>query len=351
MIGRPDTGTSLLKTPTTPTTDPAQTLCGVAATAPSHRFARWLLPLGAAAALLPWTPPWGALLTGTAIALLLGNPFAKLTARLSKPLLQLAVVGLGAGVNLAIVGRVGLQGVGYTFAGLLTTFVLGALLAHWLGLAPRLAALISAGTSICGGSAIAAVSPAIGATAAETSASLATVFLLNGVALLIFPPLGTLAGLDPHAFGLWCALAIHDTSSVTGAAMTHGAEALATATTVKLARALWVVPVALAAGWWFARRNDGTGTTARRGVKPPLFIAGFVALSALFTFLPALAPAAPWIVHAARAALTLTLFLIGAGLDRASIRAVGARPFVHGVILWLLVGSGTLAALKLGWIR
>jgi len=318
---------------------------------PAQRTARWLLPLGGAASLLPWTPPWAALLAGTAIAVSLGNPYAKRTAKLSKPLLQLAVVGLGAGVNLAIVGRVGLQGVGYTFAGLFTTFVLGALLAHWLGLAPRLTTLIASGTGICGGSAIAAVSPAIGATAAETSASLATVFLLNGVALLIFPPLGTLAGLDPHAFGLWCALAIHDTSSVTGAAMTHGAEALATATTVKLARALWVVPVALAAGWWFARRNDGTGTTAKRGVKPPLFIAGFVALSALFTFLPAIAPAAPWIVRAARAALTLTLFLIGAGLDRASIRAVGARPFVHGVLLWLLVGSGTLAALKLGWIR
>ena len=107
----------------------------------------------------------------------------------------------------------------------------------------------------------------------------------------------------------------------------------------------------VAAGWWFARRNDGTGTTARRGVKPPLFIAGFVALSALFAFVPALGPAAPWIVRAARAALTLTLFLIGAGLDRASVRAVGARPFVQGVILWVLVGSGTLAALKLGWIH
>ena len=340
-----------MKTPPAPTTAAHQPQGRSVAPSPAQRLARWLLPLGAAASLLPWTPPWAALLAGTAIAISLGNPFAKLTAKLAKPLLQLAVVGLGAGVNLAIVGRVGLQGIGYTCAGLLATFVLGALLARWLHLAPRLAALISAGTGICGGSAIAAVAPAIGATAAETSASLATVFLLNGVALLIFPPLGTLAGLDPHAFGLWCALAIHDTSSVTGAALTHGAEALATATTVKLARALWVVPVALAAGWWFARRNDGTGTTARRGVKPPLFIAGFVALSAVFTFVPAFAPAAPWVVRAARAALTLTLFLIGAGLDRASVRAVGARPFVQGVILWVLVGSGTLAALKLGWIR
>lgn len=340
-----------MKTPTAILGDPTQTLCGVAATTPAHRLARWLLPLGAAASLLPWMPPWAALLAGTAIALALGNPCATLTARLSKPLLQLAVVGLGAGVNLAIVGRVGVQGLGYTIVGLLTAFAIGALLARWLGLEARLTALISAGTSICGGSAIAAVAPAIEAQPAETSAALATVFLLNGVALLVFPPLGTLAGLDPHSFGLWCALAIHDTSSVTGAALTHGAEALATATTVKLARALWIMPVALVLGWWFARRRGDAATSTCRRPKFPLFIAGFVALSAVFTFVPTLAPAAPWITRAARAALTLTLFFIGAGLDRASVRAVGARPFVHGLLLWLLVGSGTLAAIKAGWVH
>ncbi|HLP07046.1 MAG TPA: putative sulfate exporter family transporter [Opitutaceae bacterium] len=339
-----------MNTPIAPTADAAQTLCGVAATTPAHRAARWLLPLGALAALLPWTPPWAALLAGTALALSLGNPCARLTANLSKPLLQLAVVGLGAGMNLAIVGRVGLRGLGYTIVGLLATAALGTLLARWLQLRPRVAALITAGTGICGGSAIAAVAPAICATAAETSAALATVFLLNGVALLVFPPLGTLAGLDPHAFGLWCALAIHDTSSVTGAALTHGAEALATATTVKLARALWILPVALALGWWFAPRCCAGAECKPRGAKFPLFIAGFVALSALFTFVPALAPAAPWITRAARAALTLTLFLIGTGLDRASVRAVGARPFVHGLLLWLLAAGGTLVSIKLGWI-
>lgn len=340
-----------MKTLTATNADPAQTLCGVAPTTPAHRLARWLLPLGAAASLLPPTPPWAALLAGTAIALTLGNPCAGLTARLAKPLLQLAVVGLGAGVNLAIVGRVGVQGIGYTTVGLLTTFALGTFLARWLGLEARLTALISAGTGICGGSAIAAVAPAICATTAETSAALATVFLLNGVALLVFPPLGTLAGLDPHAFGLWCALAIHDTSSVTGAAMTHGAEALATATTVKLARALWIMPVALVLGWRFAPRCCAGADCKPRGPKFPFFIAGFVALSALFTFVPALAPAAPWITHAARAALTLTLFLIGSGLDRASVRAVGARPFVHGLLLWLLVAGGTLGAIKAGWVH
>ena len=331
------------------TFDP-RTLCGVSASS-AHPLARWLLPIGALLALLPWTPPWAALLAGTALALTLGNPCARATTRASKWLLQLAVIGLGAGVNLAIVARVGVQGLGYTVIGLLATFAVGTLLARWLRLTPRMGALICAGTGICGGSAIAAVAPAIEAEPAETSASLATIFLLNGVALLIFPPLGSLAGLNPHAFGLWCALAIHDTSSVTGAAMTHGPEALATATTVKLARALWIVPVALALGWWFARTRAVSAGARKRGVKVPWFIAGFVALSALFTFLPVAAPAAPWIVRGARIALTLTLFFIGAGLDRAAVRTVGARPFVHGLLLWLAVGSSTLAAIMLGWIR
>jgi uncharacterized integral membrane protein (TIGR00698 family) len=328
----------------------SRTLCGVSASS-AHPAARWLLPAGALLAVLPWTPPWAGLPVGTALALTLGNPCAAATNKVSKWLLQLAVVGLGAGVNLAIVARVGLQGLGYTVIGLLGTFAIGTFLARRLRLTRRMGALICAGTGICGGSAIAAVAPAIQAEPAETSAALATVFLLNGVALLVFPPLGSLAGLDPHAFGLWCALAIHDTSSVTGAALAHGQEALATATTVKLARALWIVPVALALGWWFARERTASGAPRKRGVKPPWFIAGFVALSALFTFLPVAAPAAPWMVRGARIALTLTLFFIGAGLDRAAVRSVGARPFVHGLLLWLIVGSGTLAAISAGWIR
>lgn len=327
-----------------------RTLCGVSASS-AHPLARWLLPAGVIGSLSPWVPPWAALLAGTALAVTLGNPCAVATTRASKWLLQLAVVGLGAGVNLAIVARVGGQGLGYTIVGLLATFAVGTLLARRLRLTPRMGALICAGTGICGGSAIAAVAPAIQAEPAETSASLATVFMLNGVALLVFPLIGTWVGLDQHAFGLWCALAIHDTSSVTGAALTHGPEALAIATTVKLARALWIVPVALALGWWFARDRAAPAGAGKRGVKLPWFIAGFVALSALFTFLPAAAPAAPWIAHGARAALTLTLFFIGAGLDRAAVRAVGARPFVHGLLLWLVVGSGTLAAIIAGWIR
>ncbi|ACB74729.1 YeiH family protein [Opitutus terrae] len=326
-----------------------RTVCGTTPERPAHRLASLLLPLGAVASLLPWTPAWAALLAGTALALALGNPCTRATTRASKWLLQLAVIGLGAGVNLAIVARVGLQGLGYTLIGLLATFALAAWLARRLGVETKIATLIGAGTGICGGSAIAAVAPAIDASLAETSAALATVFLLNGAALIVFPVVGTWVGLDAHTFGLWCALAIHDTSSVTGAAMTHGAEALATATTVKLARALWIVPVALVLGLWFAPRGDHT--SERRSVQIPWFIAGFIGLSALFTAMPHWHAAARGITTLSRSLLTLTLFFIGAGLDRNAVRTVGARPFVHGLLLWLLIASATLAALVAGWIK
>ncbi len=324
-------------------------LCGAEPRRPTHRIATILLPLGAVAALLPWTPPWAALLGGTALSLSLGNPCAVATTRAAKWLLQIAVIGLGAAVNLAVVGRVGLHGIGYTLVGLLVTFVLGAWLARRLTVRPKIATLISAGTGICGGSAIAAISPAINATVAETSASLATVFLLNGVALLVFPAIGGWVGLDAHRFGLWCALAIHDTSSVAGAAMTHGAEALATATTVKLARALWIVPVALGLGAWFGRGIDGPAN--RRRVRIPWFIAGFVALSALFTLFPQWRFAAHGVAVVSQSLLTLTLFFIGAGLDRRALDTVGVRPFLLGMLLWIAIASMTLAALLAGWIR
>lgn len=322
--------------------------CGSASQRPAHPAIRGLLLLGAAAALLPWTPPWAALLAGTVLALSVGNPCADATARLSRRLLPIAVIGLGAGVNLTVVGRVGLQGLGYTLVGLAGTFALGAWLARRLGVHPKLAALVCAGTAICGGSAIAAAAPAIGAKTGEFSAALATVFTLNAIALLIFPPLGIWLGLDAQQFGLWCALAIHDTSSVVGAALTHGADALGTATAVKLARALWIVPVALALGFWAARRD---GTARRSGLPVPWFIGGFLALSTLFTFVPSLQPGAHGIAAVTRALLTLTLFLIGASLDRAAVATIGLRPLGLGILLWLAVMAGSLAAILAGWIH
>lgn len=322
-----------------------RTLCGVEADRPAHRVAAVLMPVGALAALLPWTPPWAALLAGAALALTLGNPCADAASRTARWLLQLAVIGLGAGVNLSVVGRVGVQGLGYTFVGLAATFAVGAWLARRLGVGDKVAALVCAGTGICGGSAIAAAAPAIGARSEETSAAMAVVFLLNGVALFVFPVLGTWAGLNAHQFGLWCALAIHDTSSVTGAALTHGHDALLVATTVKLARALWIVPVALALGAWFGRG------AARGGVRIPWFIGGFIAMSALFTFVPALQPAAHAVGLIARSMLTLTLFLIGTGLSRAVLHTVGARPLWLALVLWVVIGGASLAAIKVSWVH
>ena len=326
-----------------------RTIWGVVPERPAHRVASVLMPLGVVASVLPWTPPWAALLAGTTLALTMGNPCLNASARTAKWLLQIAVVGLGAGVNLAVVARVGTHGLGYTLAGLVATFAFGAWLADRLGVRPKVAALVCAGTGICGGSAIAAAAPAIGAKAEETSVSLAVVFLLNGVALLVFPPLGTWAGLDAHAFGLWCALAIHDTSSVTGAAMTHGAEALATATTVKLARALWIVPVALALGSWFRRGADAA--PARGRLPVPWFIAGFIGISAVFTFAPSLQPLAKPVAFVSRALLTLTLFLIGTGLSREVLRTVGVRPLILAVLLWVAIAGATLGAIMAGLIR
>jgi len=326
-----------------------RTLCGIEPERPAGRAAAVLMPLGAVASLLPWTPPWAALLAGAALALTLGNPCLSAANRAAKWLLQIAVMGLGAGINLTVVTRVGLSGLGYTLAGLIATFALGAWLAGRLGVGAKVAALVCAGTGICGGSAIAAAAPAIGAKAEETSAALAVVFLLNGVALLVFPLVGSWAGLDAHQFGLWCALAIHDTSSVTGAALTHGHEALLVATTVKLARALWIVPVALVLGAWFQR---GSGSChARRGVRVPWFIAGFIAISTLFTFVPALSPAVQPVSRVSRALLTLTLYLIGTGLSRTVVRSVGAGPLLHALLLWIAIGSASLAAILMGLIR
>jgi len=324
-------------------------VCGVQPERPAHKVASVLMPLGAAVSLLPWIPPWAALVGGATLALTLGNPCQVAAARAAKLLLQFAVVGLGAGVNLAIVGRVGAQGLGYTIIGLGATFAVGVWLARQMAVAPKIGALICAGTGICGGSAIAAAAPAINAKSDETSAALAVVFLLNGVALLVFPPLGSALGLNPHEFGLWCALAIHDTSSVTGAALTHGATALATATTVKLARALWIVPVALALGAWFRQKDHSNAS----GDAPriPWFIAGFISVSALFTFVPAVQPATRTVALVSRALLTLTLFLIGAGLSRNVLCAVGLRPLLHAALLWILIGGGTLGAIMAGWIH
>jgi uncharacterized integral membrane protein (TIGR00698 family) len=320
-------------------------------------MAKLLIPLLAALCLVPDVPAlgfpaiptWAALLLGVAVTLVLGNPWAEQTRKLTPRLLALSVVGLGAAMDLRTVAVVGLQGFGYTLVGISCTLALGALLGRALAVRRATGILVSVGTAICGGSAIAAAAPVIGAEPEDTSAALGIVFLLNATALLLFPFLGHHLGLSQRAFGLWAALAIHDTSSVVGAAARYGPEALVVATTTKLVRALWIVPVTLALGALVARGPSAAEEKPK--AQRPWFILGFLAAAALVSLFPTLRPAGAAVASAAQRLLVLTLFLLGLGLSRAAVARVGARPFLLGLSLWVLVGSATLGALLLGWIR
>ncbi len=300
----------------------------------------FLLLLGVAA--LPWTSAPLGLAAGIVFALLLGNPWGPAVSRWSKRLLQLSVTALGFGMSLQTVWRTGRGAVGYTIVGIGATMLFGVLLGRLAGIGSRTSLLISFGTAICGGSAIAAMAPVIRSKDDETAVALATVFTLNSVALLLFPLVGHLLGLPQRGFGLWSALAIHDTSSVVGAASTYGSLALATATTVKLTRAVWIVPAVLGIGW--ITRSGG-------GIKFPLFIAGFLAAAAIRSLAPAGEPVWHALAAVAKQSLVITLFLVGTGLTREVLRRNGPRPLVQAVLLWLIVSAGTLSAIEAGWIR
>jgi uncharacterized integral membrane protein (TIGR00698 family) len=322
---------------------------------PLVRISLAVLALGALLALTPLASAATALVGGAVIALTLGNPVPALIHRWTHRLLPLAVVGLGAEMNLGTVARVGLHGLGYTAISLTLVMSVGMLLGKWLKVDGDAGLLISVGTAICGGSAIAAAAPVLRARPHQVSVALATVFLLNGVALVLFPPIGHWAGLSQNAFGLWAALAIHDTSSVVGAGLAYGPRALAVATTVKLARALWIVPVTLALGAMVAQRQrragaDGAGMAGEEAVpvKKPWFIGGFLLVAALVTWIPGLRRPGHFVAMGAHHVLVLTLFLIGAGLSREALRTVGFRPFIQGLALWLIVASLGLGAVRMG---
>jgi uncharacterized integral membrane protein (TIGR00698 family) len=289
--------------------------------------------------LTPWASPGIALALGLAFALVTDNPYREAGTRYVKWLLQASVVLLGFGVDLAAVLRVGGQGLLFAAITIAGTFALGYALARLLGINLKTSLLISAGTAICGGSAIAAVGSAVDADKGEMSVAMGTVFLLNAVALYLFPPLGHALHLSQAQFGTWAGIAIHDVSSVAGAAAAYGDEALRTATIVKLSRVLWIVPVTLAAAALFPRAEAG-----RRRLPLPWFILGFLLASALGSLLPALHPAVPLLVRVARTGFAITLFCIGAGLSRAALRQVGYKPLLQGVCLWFFIGSVALLA-------
>lgn len=280
-----------------------------------------------------------ALSIGLTFGLLFPHPWRFEAQRLSKFLLQASVVGLGFGMNLQQVLRAGRSGFFYTILGISFALLAGMGLGRLLSVQRIPAFLISTGTAICGGSAIAAVAPITQASDQEMAVSLGTVFVLNSVALLVFPALGAALKLTQSQFGLWAALAIHDTSSVVGAAAKYGAAALAVATTVKLTRALWIVPLALATA--IVRH-------AKAKIQWPWFIALFCLAAVCNTYLPLQGYAA--VVRIAKIGLTVTLFLIGSGISVATIKEVGHRPLVLGIVLWLLVSVGSLLLILAGWI-
>ncbi len=311
----------------------------------------------AAFCLSPWASPALALALGMGLALTLENPYHQASKHTAKILLQACVVALGFGMNLAVVLAAGKSGMLFAAGSITGTLVLGYFAGRLLKINVKTSALITSGTAICGGSAIAAVGSVIGAAEGEMTVAMGTVFLLNAVALYVFPLIGHALHLSQTQFGTWAGVAIHDISSVVGASARYGLPALQTATAVKLSRALWIVPVALGAALAFRRTapaaagvthttigfDPGQTPQAAQGkLQIPWFIGLFLLASVARSFIPGVAAASPTISHVATVGLTLTLFLIGAGISQKTLRVVGWKPMAQGIGLWLAISAGSL---------
>ncbi|EGR1120390.1 TPA: putative sulfate exporter family transporter [Vibrio parahaemolyticus] len=265
-------------------------------------------------------------------------------ASFTKKLLSYSIVGLGFGINFEQALSVTSDGIGLIIATIVGTLVIGSLIAKVIKLETTTAYLISSGTAICGGSAIAAVAPAIRAKDEQIGLALATVFVLNSLALFIFPVIGHALNLDQHTFGTWAAIAIHDTSSVVGAASAYGEEALTTATTLKLARALWIIPVALISAVIFSRGNKENGS---KKLVIPYFIFWYCAAIAFSDFFPQFEVVYHGIFTIAKQALVVCLFLIGCSISISKLKSSGPKPLLFGVTLWVLISTTSLSWLVL----
>ncbi|MBS7273314.1 MAG: putative sulfate exporter family transporter [Fibrobacter sp.] len=298
------------------------------------------------AACCPCVASWMALMAGIVYAFIFGGPaFPKFAKKTQKYLLQGCVVGLGFGMNLQAALASGKDGMMFTIISVAAVMILGFIVGKILKVDTKTSYLVSSGTAICGGSAIAAVAPVVDADDKQMSVSLGTIFVLNALALLIFPPLGHYFGLSNQQFGEWAAIAIHDTSSVVGAAAAYSDESLQVAAMVKCTRALWILPLALVTMLFF-RKNSGKGKLD----VIPWFIFLFAIAMVINTYLfPAIGvPSAvgTTIVTIAKRGFAITLFLIGTGLSKAALQKCGAKPFIQGVILWAAIGVGSLLAIK-----
>lgn len=288
-----------------------------------------------------------ALFLGLVFALIFGIPHPKFNKKLSKYLLQASVVGLGFGMNLEKSLQSGAEGMIFTVVSVISVMVVGVLLGRYMRIDSKTSYLISSGTAICGGSAIAAVGGVLNAKENEMAVSLGVIFILNAIALFIFPPMGHFFGLDQHQFGTWAAIAIHDTSSVVGAGAAYGPEACELATLIKCTRALWIIPLAFFTMWFYGRGSSADGERKSGKISIPWFILLFVAAMIFNTYVGSetLRPLYDGLVIAAKQALIAVLFAIGAGLSLKVIKQVGVRPLVQAVILWIVIGVGSLLAI------
>jgi uncharacterized integral membrane protein (TIGR00698 family) len=284
-----------------------------------------------------WISPPVALSLGIIFGLSVLHPYPQFSRSAARILLQVSVVALGFGMNLHEIVKAGRSGFIYTALGISFSLIIGLAIGKFLRISGNASYLITAGTAICGGSAIAAIGPILHADDEEMAVSLGTVFILNSIALLTFPPIGNLLHLTQSQFGLWAALAIHDTSSVVGAAAKYGAQALVVGTTVKLARALWIVPLALATA---AVKHSKTR------VQLPSFILFFCLAAMVNTYVPSFGNFDRWAFNAGRLGLTATLFLIGTGISVATLKSVGWWPLLQGVLLWIIVAMATLYLIR-----
>lgn len=294
--------------------------------------------------LSPWSSPGLALALGLVLALTVGNPYSEKLNPWSKTLLQCCVVGLGFGMDLGSLLRAGREGFVLAAITIGLVLVLGRWSGKLLGIGDKPSALISSGTAICGGSAIAAVGGAIGAAQSEMAVALGTTFLLNGVALYLFPPLGHALGLTAEQFGTWAGIAIHDVSSVVGAAAAYGSESLDVATAVKLSRTLWIFPIAFGFAKLLGANKEG------KAKSPPIpwFLFGFIAASVARTIFDPVVAVAPTAVMVSKAGMRLTLFLIGLGVSKKTLSTVGPRPLTQGVFLWVVIAVVSLSAVIYG---
>ena len=280
------------------------------------------------------------LLLGVIFALTLGSEFDKYTSKASSYLLKIAVVGLGFGMNIIDSLQSSSEGIIFTIFSVVLVMFSGVLLSKYFGVGRKLGYLISSGTAICGGSAIAAIAPVIKSDSKETSMSLAVVFTLNAVAMLIFPTIGEILELTQQQFGMWAAIAIHDTSAVVGAAKMYGEEALQIATTVKLSRALWIIPLSIVSTFVFKAKDGEKGK-----ISIPWFILLFVVAMTINTYFPINDVVSNILKSASHKILSLTLFFIGSTLSLTTIRSAGIKPILLGITLWILISVVTLVVI------